>query len=195
MLDFHFALPIYHSEIDIGLKNDLKKIGHELIAAEKFFMPVGWHSHYISEFSFKDRCLDDKIKQNLIKNLSYHIQEYTKGFSSNVGNVFSNEFQITNSWFSLFKKNNFGHVHMHSDADVSGVIYLESSEHGGDIYFLNPNKLAQHSRTFTNLDPIIKYSPKVSRILLFPGWLEHGIETNLTDNNRLSFSFNLIFSR
>lgn len=195
MIDFHFALPIYHAEIDIELKNSLKKIAYKLIESEKFFMPPNWHSHYISEFSLKDWCLNDQVKQQLIKNLSYHIQAYTKEFNSNVGNIFSNEFQIINSWFSLFKKNNFGHIHMHSDADVSGVIYLESDEQDGNIYFLNPNKLAQHSRTYTNLDPIIKYSPKVCKILLFPGWLEHGIETNLTDNNRLSFSFNIIFSR
>ena len=37
------------------------------------------------------------------------------------------------------------------------------------------------------------YTPKEGKILLFPGWLEHGVKTNLTDNVRMSLSFNVYF--
>ena len=32
-------------------------------------------------------------------------------------------------------------------------------------------------------------------ILLFPGWLKHGIMTNETEHDRVSFSFDIIFDR
>jgi uncharacterized protein (TIGR02466 family) len=33
--------------------------------------------------------------------------------------------------------------------------------------------------------------PAVGKLLLFPGWLEHSVEKNKTDDIRISISFNL----
>ena len=38
-----------------------------------------------------------------------------------------------------------------------------------------------------------EHKPEVGKILLFPGWLKHGINTNNTDNIRISLSFNICF--
>ena len=42
-----------------------------------------------------------------------------------------------------------------------------------------------------------RLTPKVSEglMILFPGFLKHGIETNTTDHDRISLSFNILFDR
>ena len=39
----------------------------------------------------------------------------------------------------------------------------------------------------------IKYSPEERKLLLFPSWLEHGVEKNTTDSTRMCPSANLIY--
>jgi uncharacterized protein (TIGR02466 family) len=195
MISNYFSTPIYDSDISTNLTVELENYSKSLLEKNEFQIPPGWNSHYISEFSLNKKCKNSKLLELIDTELYHHVKDYIRGFDSKVGNNYSSKFEITNSWFTLTKKNNFAHMHMHSDADIAGVIYIETNSEDGDLYFLNPNKVSQYSRTFSNIDSLIFYKPKKSKIILFPGWLEHGISHNLTDSNRISFSFNIIFER
>ena len=37
----------------------------------------------------------------------------------------------------------------------------------------------------------IRMRPEEGRMYVFPGWLEHGVEENLSDRDRVSISFNV----
>jgi len=37
----------------------------------------------------------------------------------------------------------------------------------------------------------VSMRPEVGRMYVFPGWLEHGVEENLSDRDRISISFNV----
>jgi uncharacterized protein (TIGR02466 family) len=37
----------------------------------------------------------------------------------------------------------------------------------------------------------VTYKPTAGRMLLFPSWLDHGVEPNLSDEERVCLSFNL----
>jgi ectoine hydroxylase-related dioxygenase (phytanoyl-CoA dioxygenase family) len=37
----------------------------------------------------------------------------------------------------------------------------------------------------------IAYEPQSSKLILFPGWLPHGVERNTTEEDRVSVSFNV----
>lgn len=195
MISNYFPTPIYDANISLDLTNKLETYSNSLLTKDEFRIPPGWNSHHISEFSFNNKCKDSILLETVNEEISHHVTNYIKGFNSNVGNNYPSTFEITNSWFTLTKKNNFAHMHMHSDADIAGVIYVKTNGDDGDLYFLNPNKVSQYSRTFSNIDPMIFYKPERSKIILFPGWLEHGIQHNLTENYRISFSFNIIFER
>ena len=36
-------------------------------------------------------------------------------------------------------------------------------------------------------------NPTEGELILFPGWLDHGVQTNDTDDERVSVSFNIRF--
>ncbi|MDF1624011.1 MAG: putative 2OG-Fe(II) oxygenase, partial [Pseudohongiella nitratireducens] len=38
----------------------------------------------------------------------------------------------------------------------------------------------------------IQMRPEEGRLYVFPGWLEHGVEENRSDRDRLSISFNVL---
>ena len=38
-----------------------------------------------------------------------------------------------------------------------------------------------------------KISAKTNKLIIFPSWLEHGVEPNMSNEDRISLSFNTIF--
>ena len=63
----------------------------------------------------------------------------------------------------------------------------------GDLFFEDPRPSSCTSIATNNLANRIRYTPQVGKLVLFPGWLPHGIMTNTTDNKRVSLSFNISF--
>lgn len=120
------------------------------------------------------------IKQNLD---SYLNQLNYKG---------SREYRIE-SWVSLFNTDDYGHIHDHGNADISGVYYFQTNTQDGDIVFYNPTVQVDMSTCFKSNN--WKHSPTVGKLLLFPGYLKHGIERNQTTSTRISISFNLFFNK
>ncbi len=100
-----------------------------------------------------------------------------------------NKYDIKESWFAKFAENSFAHLHTHGYADISGVYYYQTSGEDGDIFFETPGP-HQGSKCF-NQQTHVGYPPLNRGLLMFPGWLHHGVQRNLTDNVRISLSFNV----
>ena len=97
----------------------------------------------------------------------------------------------TDSWFTMFKKGNYAHVHSHGTADVSGVYYFKTNQKDGDIFFEPPLPQLKQSKLFYNHSGSWSHTPKEGKLMLFPGWLSHGVRTNTTDFDRIGISFNI----
>ena len=102
-------------------------------------------------------------------------------------------FKLIESWTNVCSKGQFQYDHTHTTAKISGCYYVSTNENDGAIRFANPNPNV-HIQCFP-ADKIsieaVTYSPKVGRILLFPGWLTHRVNVNNTDSDRISIAFNL----
>ena len=48
---------------------------------------------------------------------------------------------------------------------------------------------------FSKLADNFHVTPEVGKLLLFPGWLQHGVSTNTTSSNRKSLAFNIYFNK
>lgn len=98
------------------------------------------------------------------------------------------------SWITSFDKGEYAPVHNHLNADISGVYYYETNEKDGNIYFVTPS-LAMTSSIFSKLADNFHVTPEEGKLLLFPGWLQHGVSTNTTSGNRKSLAFNIYFKK
>ena len=182
-----YPTPIYSAKV-----GNFDEIQHEMFGALKkteFEMNPCWSSHYLSDIWFKLNVVKEHQMNVFVEELSKHIVNYCQYLNYN-GNC-----QIAESWFSLFKKGNYGHIHHHGATDISGVYYIKTNGEDGNLFFETPNPHLGTSKLFSNLTPRHEYKPEEGNLMLFPGWLMHGIQTNTTDNERISLSFNISFER
>ena len=191
-----FPTPIYYNMIDNldKVQEELNNVYIQLKKENKFDRPDFFTSsnHTLSDSSFTENLVK---KYNLIsfeKELFVNIYKYLDVI---YGSNFPKKFKIESSWFTNTEKNQYSLRHNHGSADISGVYYLKTNELDGDIYFYHPcpqydlTRIYHQDRVFQT----VKYSPKIGKIILWPGWLDHKTTENKTENNRVSLSFNIIF--
>lgn len=89
--------------------------------------------------------------------------------------------------------------HTHADGIIllSGVYYVTVPENSGDIIFFDPRPSIVHSFADSRyygqgIPGVYPMKPKENMILLFPCWLEHEVQPNTTDEDRISISFNIV---
>ncbi len=183
-----FATPIYHNTIsDNGIKNEIDSIIDDV----KLEYREEWgQTHYIStNFSPNNssNVLDEYNLMELKKYIHKNLIEYLKVLNYPISNLKYD----TESWFSLFEKGNYAHIHSHGTADISGVFYYKTNEKDGDIFFEPPLPQLKQSKIFYNHSASWSHAPKEGKLMIFPGWLNHGVRTNTTEFERISLSFNI----
>jgi uncharacterized protein (TIGR02466 family) len=80
--------------------------------------------------------------------------------------------------------------HTHKDDEFSGVYYVQSNN-TGDLRFTNPaNVLGDCSRTspFTR---DFSFVPQDGDLILWPSWMPHEVEPNLSQQSRINLAFNI----
>ena len=91
-------------------------------------------------------------------------------------------------------------VHSHPNNFLSGVYYVQSDAKANVIRFYDPRPQAEvmmPPRTQRNVynANLIELETKPGRLVLFPAWLKHDVPTNLSDRERISVSFDMMFPR
>ncbi len=106
-------------------------------------------------------------------------------------------FLITDSWANINPPGHSHMVHTHPNNFLSGVYYLRAPERSGDIEFIDPRQQA------LVLQPRVKQqtpenawkqriSPQEGQLLIFHSWFQHQVQENLSDEERISISFNIM---
>lgn len=99
---------------------------------------------------------------------------------------------LEGSWVNFFSKDQFYHDHSHPYVKVAGVYFYQTNGVDGKLRFSNPN---QHM-FFNNFpadgmsEQYITYPPVQGRLMLWPSWLIHRVETNNSDEQRISIGVN-----
>jgi len=106
------------------------------------------------------------------------------------------EIAITQCWLNINRPGERHHRHHHPNSFLSGVYYLDAQPDSGSIVFHRPGLLELeparlHGTPFT-FDQW-REAPQTGRLVLFPSRLEHSVDPNLANRNRLSISFNTMF--
>ncbi len=104
--------------------------------------------------------------------------------------------ELKSCWAIVNGKLASNSVHNHPNSILSGVYYLQAPENSGVISFIDPRSAAQMLvPPMTEFSPWtlpkISYQPQAGTMLLFPSWLVHGVEMNMSRELRISLSFNI----
>jgi len=108
-------------------------------------------------------------------------------------------FEITGCWANVNPPGAAHRSHSHPNNYLSGVYYLRVPASADTINFHDPRVQAAIIRppvtalTAANTDQVVVRVESGS-LLLFPAWLEHSVDANGSDDERISISFNMMFS-
>lgn len=108
-------------------------------------------------------------------------------------------FEVTGCWATVLAKGATHKAHSHPNNFLSGVYYVRTHPGADAINFHEPRNQASVIRppvvelTAENADQIVV---KVANgtLLVFPSYLEHSVDANMSKEERISISFNIMFS-
>ncbi len=176
-----FSVPVYQASVEHDFTNEINFISSlELIKAKTNSV-----SKYVS-------VLDNTELEFCKKVCQEHLDIYIKNTLD-----CKQEFYITNSWIARSKPGESHHVHFHPNSIVSGVLYLQAFENCGNIILHHKSSLRQNFDFSYDLNSYNifnsqtwRYSVKTGNILIFPSWVNHSVEENRSDKDRIILGFN-----
>jgi uncharacterized protein (TIGR02466 family) len=173
-----FYSPVWATQLECFDNNELLNQIYEIErthSSEKFSNRGGFQSHNFENSKFKDVILNETPRRVDKKLPPLKI----------------------NDWVNINRKGDYNcrHVHLCNNVFLSGVYYVKVPENSGNIRFWDPrgilhHRLPEHDYYFDDC----QYQwivPKAGLLLFFPTWLEHEVEPNESDEDRISISFNL----
>jgi len=195
-----FPIPLYVNKVQKqnfnAIQQDFQRVVDDLNSKEGFTYREDWNSHKTSDVTFSKNLFAEYNLKLFQQELDEHIFSYLKIINSPVvAREETFKYQIFGSWMTLSGKKDYAHIHTHGSSDISGVYYFKTNGNDGDIFFENPMRYLENSYCFSHLNARASWKPEVGKIILFPGWMPHGVTTNITDNERISISFNILFER
>tara|TARA_B110000977_G_C11082438_1_gene493348 strand:+ start:454 stop:1056 length:603 start_codon:yes stop_codon:yes gene_type:complete len=109
--------------------------------------------------------------------------------------------KIINMWININDdKHSYNKQHNHSGSTMSGVYYVKGNENSGKICFPRPSLedyIIQTTGRVTETNQFTYseagYAPEEGKLLLFPSYVPHYVETNQTNDERISIAFNIGF--
>lgn len=173
----------FHEAIDakiLALLERMRRSGPEPVPGQ------GWQSeqrlHERDEFRELIACVND-VAKGVLRFLRV-------GYDA---------FEITGCWANVLPRGAAHKAHSHPNNFLSGVYYVRTPPDANTINFHDPRNQTGIIRppvtelTAENTDQVV-VSVKNGTLLLFPAYLQHSVDTNRSENERVSISFNIMFS-
>ena len=189
-----FPVPVFEQKLDnykdlnSQLENyiyDLKKKDPQ---GKKRSNAGGWHSPF---FDMKESEL---------------IKEFISSFNTSLPEIMSKhmgwkinkeKINISTMWSIINPKNTFNFQHNHPNSLLSAAYYVKAKKNSGQINFYDPKEMkVMYHPPIQNYNEIsaeiINIEPDEGKLILFPSYLKHSVEENLSDEDRIVISFNVI---
>jgi uncharacterized protein (TIGR02466 family) len=106
---------------------------------------------------------------------------------------------IERGWCVVQRKFDANQIHSHAPFHIAAVFYVNAVEGHPDLEILDPRpphnfnicygKTAKGETTGGSRS--LRFKPERNKLLLFPGYLNHGVGTNLLDEQRICVAMNI----
>lgn len=145
----------------------------------------GWHS--------KDFDLDDNIPKKFINFISPLIKNVIDEMNWEDK---KQTVKINNMWTIINTGGSANLRHQHGNSTISGAYYVRAPENCGDIVFYDPRPAPVFSHPNVKGPNLLNaqvngITPKEGALVLFPSYLDHSVNENLSKEERIVISFNI----
>ena len=181
-----FSIPIYDHQYD----EDLGDVESECIkrstldSGQVLTNSGGWQSNNI----FSD---DDFFSEFILE-----IEKQANNFAKEI--EINQSLKLSNLWININGYKDFNLRHTHENSIISGVFYVKAPDKSSKITFYHPAFKLMVREWNINLkhnnytSSVWSFTPQKGRLLLFPSWSEHEVSPNLSQESRISISFNIV---
>ena len=187
--ELYFSTPVYIK--DVGTPEYNKYLEEQIVNWSKKETGLtktnmnGWHS---------PTDMHTKIEyKNLIEELHIAQQDIYKD------ECLEGEPLLGNMWANINYKGGYNRPHIHPNSLWSGVYYIKTPDRCGHLKIEDARTVSLMSRPKkTNkqepkhLWREVHFEPKAGRLIMFPSWVNHCVESNESDDIRISVSFNFL---
>ena len=145
----------------------------------------GWHS--------KDFNMQENGPKNFIKFILPAIEQVITDMNWEKQKQSIN---INNMWAIINTGGSANLRHQHGNSTISGAYYVRAPKNSGDIVFYDPRPAPVYTYPKAVNPNLLNaqvngISPKEGALVLFPSYLDHSVNENLSNEERIVISFNI----
>jgi hypothetical protein len=104
---------------------------------------------------------------------------------------------VSNIWININQKGGSNIMHSHPNSFFSGVFYVKCPPNCGSIAFVNPVREIKTTYSVDQTEVFNEFNvgqhlvqPEENKVIVFPSWLDHYVQPNMSDEDRISIAFN-----
>lgn len=173
------------------IQTELQAVVDKLYLEDRWGQNSHWNSHTMclsNSGNFRESILRDEEMRVVTSCIIHHCLNYMR--MMNVKPMYKPA--IETSWLTLTRPSQYAHIHDHGTSHVSGVYWFKTNGQDGDIVFRNSLKELKCNPIGSWYAHESAFSPDQGRISMWPGYLDHSVSENKTNEDRISLSFNIL---
>ena len=195
-----FVTPLYRAALgDHGPKIDAEDLRDSCIAiAEDDEAGQEWCEEnafpgYTSYASLTDLPWRFPIFATVVKALDAHVAAFAKDLAFDLG---GRDLVLEDIWINILPEGGTHSSHIHPHSVISGTTYVAMPEGASALKLEDPRlpmMMAAPPRIKDapeDLRSFVYVAPDVGDVLLWESWLRHEVPMNLSEDDRISVSFN-----
>ena len=189
-----FPTPIWTFSLD-----NYNKINEEMysfIKAEQIKDQKGINKSNVKGWHSKDFNLKENEPQNFINFISPSIEQVMTDMNWEKE---KQTIKITSMWAIINKGGSTNLRHQHGNSTISGAYYVRAPQNCGEIVFYDPRPAPVYSYPKAISSNLLNaqvngISPKEGALILFPSYVDHSVNENKSNEERIVISFNITIS-
>uniref|UniRef100_UPI004048D3D5 2OG-Fe(II) oxygenase family protein n=2 Tax=Yoonia sp. TaxID=2212373 RepID=UPI004048D3D5 len=148
---------------------------------------------YTSYASLTDLGWRFPIFKDLVKVLDKHVAEFASDLQFDLGDK---KLKLDSLWINILPEGGIHTSHIHPHSVISGTTYVAMPEGASAIKYEDPRSAMMMASPMRIKDArpemrqFIYVAPDVGDVLLWESWLRHEVPMNMSEEERISVSFN-----
>ena len=186
-----FPTPVWTIQLE-NYKNINEEM-HDYIKSKQKNDQIGINKSNIEGWHSKDFNLNDKEPQNFITFILSSIEQIMNDMNWEKEKQTA---KINNMWAIINTGGSTNLRHQHGNSTISGAYYVRAPIDSGDIVFYDPRPAPVYSHPNVVSPNVLNaqvngISPKEGALVLFPSYLDHSVNENKSNKERIVISFNI----
>ncbi|GAA6149727.1 2OG-Fe(II) oxygenase family protein [Pseudooceanicola nitratireducens] len=195
-----FVTPLYHAKLSEHgpavdteeLETSCYSIAEDDEAGQDWCEDNGYPG-YTSYASLTDLPWRFPIFADLVKSLDAHVAAFAEACQFDLGDK---SLVLEDLWINILPEGGTHSSHIHPHSVISGTTYVAMPDGASALKLEDPRlqmMMAAPTRVKgarDELKPFIYVAPKPGDVLLWESWLRHEVPMNMSEDDRISVSFN-----